>query len=86
MCNVEAAILVDVSRRKACRRHQLFRETHMYDMDKASPPVILKSSLWMYVFCTSSIDVIPAALVVNIDMRRAFNERLFAFEVSGRML
>ena len=86
MCNVEAAILVDVSRRKACRRHQLFRDIWMDDMVKASPPVTLKSSLWMYAFGTIVIDVIHAALVVDIDVWRVMNKRLFPFQGSGRIL
>ena len=58
----------------------------MDDMVKASPPVTLKSSLWMYAFGTIVIDVIHAALEVDIDVGRVENERLFAFHGSGRML
>ena len=55
-------------------------------MAKTSPSVTSKSSKWMYAFGTIVIDVIHAALVVDIDVGRVDNERLFAFQVSGRML
>ena len=58
----------------------------MDDMAKMSPPVTSKSSKWMYAFGTIVIDVIHAALVVEIDVGHVENERLFAFQVSGRML
>ena len=58
----------------------------MDDMAKTSPPVTSKSSKWMYAFGTMGFDVIQAGLVVDIDVGRVMNERLFAIEGSGRML
>ena len=58
----------------------------MDDMAKTSPPVTSKSSKWMYAFGTIFIYVIHATLVVDIDVGRVENERLFAFHGSGRML
>ena len=58
----------------------------MDDVAKTSPPVTSKSSKWMYAFGAIVIDVIHAALVVDIDVERVENERLLAFHGSGRML
>ena len=58
----------------------------MDDMAKTSFPVTLKSSSWMYAFCTIGFDAVPAALVVDIDVWCVQNKRLAAFQGSGRML
>ena len=55
-------------------------------MEYTSLSVTLKFSPWMYAFGRIGIVVVQAALVVDIDAGRDMKERLFAFQVSRRML
>ena len=58
---------------------------HMDDMAQTSSTTTFAPSSWMFAFGKVGRDLLQAALVVDIDVGRVINQRLFAFQVSRRM-
>ena len=52
---------------------------HMGNMARTSPHDMMKSSYWMHAFETIDITFIEVPLVVEIDVVRFIEERLFSF-------
>ena len=54
-------------------------------MAQTSPPLTLTSSSWMVSSGKDGIGVIKTDLVLDLNVGRGINERLFAFQVSSGM-
>ena len=57
----------------------------MDDMARTSPPLTLTSSSSMVSSGKDGIGVIKTDLVLDLNVGRGINERLFAFQVSSGM-